>query len=179
MEHEKSQHGLVPLLHDVGLHLYEVVPPHYATYCSFTSRIVKSVLSHFGLACELVPCQIWYCQPAQSYVIGFLGRPAPGKWDGHVVCRADNWIVDAAIHHFTKHFELDVPKVVVAACFEFPTQAIAKWDVSGTDRVWWHPPPAGVEAVVPEEPLDLIEGYAQGLIERLESAGHKPFVKPT
>jgi hypothetical protein len=148
----KIKLGLLPLLQDVGTHLYEVVPPDYATYCSFTSRIVKSVLAHFGQACELVPCQIWYCQP--------------------VVCQAGNWIVDAAVHHFSKHFGLAVPKVVVAPCFEFPTLAIAKWDVSDTDRVWWYSPPIEAHAVVPEEPVNLIEEYARQLIARLELAGH-------
>ena len=181
-EIEKTKLGLLPLLQDVGTHLYEVVSPEYATYCSYTSRIVKSVLAHFGQASELVPCQIWYCQPGHTYVIGFLGRPAPGKWDGHVVCQAGNWIVDTAVQHFSKHFGLAVPKVVVAPCFDFPTLAIAKWDVSDTDRVWWHPPPIEADAVVPEEPVNLIEEYARQLIARLELAGHASVVsavKPT
>jgi hypothetical protein len=155
------------LLQVVGRHFYEVVPLKYATYCSFTSRIAKVVLEHLGVPCELVPCQIWYCKPDQTYVIGFLGRSAPGKWDGHVVCRAGHWFLDTAMHHFKKEFGLSVPHVVAAQCFEFPTQAIAKWDVSDTDRVWWHQPPQDVNAQPPEEPEDLIQQYATQLIERV------------
>ena len=151
----------------MGGHFYEVVPLSYATYCSFTSRIAKAVLEHFGLACALESCQIWYCKPDQTYVIGFLGRIATGKWDGHVVCRSGNWLMDTAIHHFAKEFGLNVPKVVVVPCFEFPTQAIAKWDVSDTDRVWWHHPPQGVDALPPEEPQALIDKYVQQLIDKV------------
>lgn len=164
---EKPKPDPGELVQVVGRHLYEVVPLNYATYCSFTARIVQVVLAHFGQACELVPCQIWYCRPDQTYVIGFLGHPAPGKWDGHVVCRAGHWLMDTAVHHFAKEFGLDVPKVVAAPCFEFPTQAIAKWDVSDTDRVWWHHPPLGVDATPPQEPKELIDKYAQLLIKKV------------
>lgn len=151
----------------LGNHFYEVVPPSYATYCSFTSRISKAVLEHFGLACQLVPCQIWYCKPDHTYVIGFLGQSKPNKWDGHVVCRADNWIVDAAIHHFSKEFGLSVPKVVSTTCFEFPTQPLATWQISSTDSVWWQQPPNGVDTTPPEEPADMVAGYATELIKRV------------
>ena len=166
----QEQQEPATLLQALGRHFYEVVPLKYATYCSFTSRIAKAVLVHFGLPCELQPCQIWYCQPDHTYVIGFLGRPAKGKWDGHVVCRSGQWLLDTSIHHFAKEFDLPVPYVVSSACFEFPTQALSKWDVNASDRVWWHHPPQGADVMPPEEPQEIIDGYAAKLIEKLKTA---------
>ena len=149
---------------------YEVVPHSYATYCAFTSRIVQAVLAHFGVASELVPSQILYCKPDHTYVIGFLGQSLPGKWDGHVVCRVDNWLIDTATHHFEKLFQLSVPRVVAIQCFEFPSQVIAQWYLSDTDSIWWQQPPANVDTIAPEEPPEMIAAYAADLIEKVEPA---------
>jgi hypothetical protein len=155
---------LMQLLSD---HFYEVVPTSYATFCAFSAYISKGVLEHFGLACELQPCQIWYCHPDHTYVIGFLGRPAAGKWDGHVVCRSGPWLIDGAMQHFAKEFGLRVPRVVVAPCFEFPSQALARWRASDTDTVWWHHPPVGSKVELPQEPQDMIDGYVAQLVEKI------------
>lgn len=159
---------LTELIDAVARQFYDVVPQRYATYCSFTSRIVQAVLTHFEVPSTLVPCQILYCKPDHTYVIGFLGNAQPGKWDGHVVCRADHWLIDTAVHHFEKQFQLSVPKVVAVRCFEFPSQVIAQWYQSDADSIWWQQPPAGVDATPPEEPHDMVASYAAALIQKIE-----------
>ena len=161
---------LTELIDAVAHQFYDVVPQRYATYCSFTSRIVQAVLAHFEVHSALVPCQILYCKPDHTYVIGFLGQSNPGKWDGHVVCRADNWLIDTAVYHFEKMFQLSVPKVLTVPCFEFPTQVIARCYQSDTDSIWWQQPPAGVNATPPEEPQDMVASYAKALIQKVEQA---------
>ncbi len=147
---------------------YHIVPETYRTYCSFTSDIIQSVLRHFGIPCKRVPCQLWYTRPDHIYIIGFLGKEIPGKWDGHVVCCTDdNILVDAATHNFARDFGLAVPWLVMTKMFEFPTAAIAHRALSSTDALWWHPPPQGIDARPPQEPTELVEKFAIQLITEL------------
>lgn len=154
---------------------YTVVPPELKTYCAFTSAVVQKVLQHHGAACKLVPCQIWYSQPGHDYVIGFLGRNSPQqtphKWDGHVVCCTDDWLVDTATHHFQREFGLSVPSVVVAPLFTFPTTALAHKRINEVDALWWHAPPVHADTRLPEEPLELVNQHAQALIAHLQHTG--------
>lgn len=163
---------------------YEVVPHQYRTYCSFTSQIIQQVLVHFDVPCKRVPCQIWYTQPDHIYVIGFLGKDTPQKWDGHVVCCTDHLLIDAATHHFERDFGLQVPWTVVTPLFEFPTPALAHTNISATDAIWWQPPPAQTDTPPPLEPQALVDQYATELIQRLEAvqpatASHPAQFKPT
>lgn len=155
------------LIQKLAQSFYEVVPEQYKTYCAFTSEIIEKVLRHFGLSCERLPCQIWYTQPEHIYVVGFLGTSTPGKWDGHVVCSADNILIDAATHHFEREFGLKVPWLVVAPRFTFPTPALAHASMNKPDAIWWQPPPMHADTTLPEQPQALVNPYSQALIQRL------------
>jgi hypothetical protein len=165
-----SPDHLTALIEKLAHIFYEVVPVQYRTYCSFTSEIIAKVLAHHGLPCRRVPCQMWYTQSDHIYVIGFLGKNTPAKWDGHVVCCVGNLLIDAATHHFEREFGLSVPSVIVTPMFEFPTPALAHINVNTTDAIWWQPPPEGVDTTPPEEPQALVAQYADALIHRLNSA---------
>lgn len=164
-----------PLISQLAREFYAVVPTDYKTYCSLTSHIVQKVLEHFGVPCERVPCQLWYCQPQNIYVLGFLGpnNPAysPDKWDGHVVCCADHILIDTATHHFEREFGLPVPWVVTTPMFGFPTPALARVSLGAQDALLWQSPPAHADTRLPDEPQDLVARYAQDLIERLQAPG--------
>ena len=122
-------------------HFYDVVPRELQTYCALTSRISQTVLSHFGIQATLQPCQVWLVTDERNFVVGFVGRPNPRKWDGHVVCRAGNMIIDAALMHFTKQFGLQTPGIVASTCFDVPSQVISRRDLGVGSRLWWHHPP--------------------------------------
>ena len=169
MSAPSGSHGNLALIERLANSFYTVVPEQYRTYCSFTSQIIQEVLTHYGAPCQLVSCQIWYTQPNHIYVIGFLGKDTPSKWDGHVVCCCDHILIDAATHHFEREFGLKVPSVMVSAMFEFPTPALAQTNINATDAIWWQPPPEGIDTSPPEEPLDLVMQYAEALIHKLDS----------
>ena len=168
------QPHIAPLLDRLARSFYEVVPHEYKTYCSLTARIAQRVLQRFGIACECVPCQVWYSQPHHHYVIGFLGpqnpNHNPGKWDGHVVCCTDRWLLDTATHHFQREFGLTAPDVVLTPLFAIPSTALAYLQLQDSNALWWHTPPMQADTQAPEEPPALVERYAQALIERLEAA---------
>ena len=51
---------------------YEVVPEKYRTFCVFNARLLQMVLTHYRIASELMPCQIWLSRADDSIVLGFL-----------------------------------------------------------------------------------------------------------
>ncbi len=153
---------------------YKVVPTDLRTYCSVTSKISKNVLLHFGIEADLLPCQIWLTTPEQNFVVGFTGKSSvPGKWNGHVVCSTVNIIIDAALHNFTRDFDLTVPRIAAAHRFQVPTQVIARLDLNVQNGLWWHCPPTSgeIDLRIPDEPPGLIAKYSTQLIEHMSAMG--------
>ncbi len=149
---------------------YSVVPHELKTYCSVTSRITQATLKHFGVETRLLPCQVWVATADHNYVVGFVGKvPVNGKWDGHVVCSGDGFIVDAALRHFNVEFGLTVPSIVAAEKFAVPTQVISRVNLDTASRLWWYMPPVSddIDLNVPQEPPEVIAKYSALLIERL------------
>ena len=160
----------VTLINQLAHCFYTVVPEQYRTYCAFTSEIIQKVLTHFGVRCERIPCQIWYTQPGHLYVIGFLGKDDPQKWDGHIVCCADGHLIDAALHHFEREFGLQVPWVITTPMLSFPTPALAHVNMNSSDAIWWQPPPVGTDTQPPSEPQDLVQQYVHALLNAIHTA---------
>lgn len=148
---------------------FDEVPASLKTYCAVSSAICQTVLRRFDIAAELQPCQIWHVDGTRSHVIGFLGRPQkPHCWDGHVVCRAGDHLLDAATQHFQVQFGLVVPWVTVVPMFELPTQALARSELAGGAQLWWLRAPPGMDATPPHEPDELVQDHAERLIARLQ-----------
>ena len=147
---------------------YEVVPLELRTYCALTSAISKAVLHHFAIQSRVVPCQLWCAAPKHNYVVGFVGnRKTDGKWDGHAICMAGNWLIDAALHHLQTEFQIAVPPVATVEVFTIPTHIIGRADLSNQHTIWWHKPPQGANTRLPKNPPSLVCEYADRLIERL------------
>jgi hypothetical protein len=160
------------LINQLAHGFYRVVPEQYRTYCAFTTEIIQKVLHRLSVPCERVPCQILYTQPDHIYVIGFLGKHDPAKWDGHIVCCAGGILIDAALHHFEQEFGLQVPWMITTPMLNFPTSALAHVSMNSSDAIWWQSPPAGVATQPPSEPQDLVQQYADALIIALTPSLH-------
>ena len=162
------------LLEQLAQCFYTVVPEQYKTYCSFTSAIAQTVLQQMGLDCRRVPCQVWYSQPGRHYVVGFFNdgdaNANPAKWDGHVVCCTDNFLLDTATHHFQREFDVPVPDVAVVPLFGIRSSVLAHLRLNGTDAMWWHTPPAQAQTNPPDNPEALVQSYATQLLEHLGRA---------
>ena len=147
---------------------YEVVPLELRTCCALTSTISKAVLDHFAIQSRVVPCQLWCAAPTNNYVIGFIGnKKTEGKWDGHAICMAGNWLIDTALHHLQREFQIPVPPVAVLEAFAIPTQIISRADLSHHHTIWWHRPPQGANTRLPQNPQSIVSECAAGLIERM------------
>jgi hypothetical protein len=147
---------------------YEVVPAEFRTFCALTSRISQAVLSKFSIVNELMPCQLWYTNQTQNYVVGFLNNQAPtAEWNGHVVCRAGNVIIDAATQNLEVKLGVQVPWVVVARRFMVTTQLISRARLDNNAMLEWFYPPQGVVTEPPEEPSALIEQYSSLLFQKI------------
>ena len=154
------------------LAFYDVVPSDFRTFCSLTSRISKQVLDKFGISNELMPCQLWYTNQTQNYVVGFLDQQEPSsEWNGHVVCRAGNVIMDAATQNLEVKLGVTVPWVVVARRFLVTTQLISRARLDNHAMLEWFYPPANMNTEPPAEPIALVEQYGNLLYEHI---AHSP-----
>jgi hypothetical protein len=114
-------------------------------------------------------CQLWYAAPDRNHVIGFVHRQsARDKWDGHVICATRRWYMDAAVKHLERDIGVRVPHVIAGERFGIPSQAIARFDLSTTERIWWYHPPAGATAA-PREPATLVDGLADALFTKIRA----------
>ena len=148
---------------------YEVMPEKYRTFCVFNARLLQKVLTHFGIRSELMPCQIWLSRPDDSIALGFLDtKPGPGGWDGHVACRAGDYFIDASVYHFKEAAGIDVSDAVLVQRFDRPSHILGRYNVSDSDRLWWHQPPDGVDPTPPEENQTELNFYANQLIAHLD-----------
>ena len=149
---------------------FNIVPSNYKTYCSFNSRICVYALRSLGVRAILKPCQLWHAGKDSSVVIGFLGnRPTKNKWDGHVICQAGSWFIDAAVSHFSSEFSLKVPEIIVGKCFDLPSRVIARTYISSQESLWWIDPPNESRRNPPVEPRELVEKYGTLLADRVRS----------
>lgn len=156
------------IVDELRLRFYELVPSDLSTFCSLTSRITHAVLARFSIPNELMPCQLWYSNPTQNFVIGFMSKLEPSlEWNGHVVCRAGNVIIDAATQNLELKLGVPVPWVVVARRFLVTSQLIARARLADNAMLEWFYPPHGAVVQPPEEPVHLIEQYADLLFERI------------
>ncbi len=156
---------------------YTVVPRDYRTYCAFTARIACAALRGLGMDAELLPCQMWCVTPQDNYVVGFLDRiqPEKGRWNGHVVCTAGNYFLDAAVCNFERDFQLQVPTVVYGKVFDHSTTVIARVNLAASSQLWWHHPARGANIAVPDAPAKLVADFAQRLVARVRATPQSPY----
>lgn len=154
---------------------YEVVPIKYKTFCSLTSEVSKFVLKYFQIESQLLPCQAWLSSSKRDFIIGFTNSNLPKKWDGHVVCLAKNWLIDAATHHFKKDFGIDVPDILLSKKFQFESNVIARVEFDSSSSIWWFKPPHESKILIPSNPEELIMQLSNTLIDKLEATMRTSF----
>lgn len=155
----------------LGQFFFNEVPVQYSTYCALNSLIACSVLKKFGHQGEVLPCQLGLALPKQLHLFGFIDPPPQGQWNGHAICVSDGHLIDLAVSHCKKIFD-DAPKVVVAPLFPKFSAAISRVTLDSTANIalWWLPPPSGYDTTIPEEPINIVQQFAERLYRRLSSA---------
>lgn len=146
------------------------MPEKYRIFCVFNARLLQIVLKHYHIDSELMPCQIWLSRPDDSIALGFFDtQPGPGGWHGHVACRAGDYFIDASVYHFNEAAGIDAPYAVLVHRFTQPSHVLGRYNISDTDRLWWHQPPEGVDPTPPEENQAVLTLHANQLIAHLDS----------
>ena len=103
------------ILKKLQQHFYDVVPPQLKTYCVVDSQIACQVLNHFDMEANLYLCQMRHYSSKGIYAVGFVEEKIPStQWNGHVICKTQNWFLDASL--FT--FSMLVLVIVVCRHFE-------------------------------------------------------------
>ena len=162
----------------LGKTFYSVVPAQYNTYCSFTALIAQHALRQFGIAASVVPCQAWYAGPDGNFIVGFYRKDAPEKWEGHAICVADGWLIDAATHHFRKQLGLEIADIVCKRTFGIISNVIGRFDVNERQRIWWIQAPHELDTRIPEEPKALVTQFGDALACHMQAVLQGPATAP-
>lgn len=146
---------------------FEVVPMELATYCAVNSKILCAVLNHFGIEASLYACQMQHHSSKGIYCVGFIGdKLTHNQWNGHVICKIQNWFIDAAIFTFNKKFNLEVPFVINVRSNDFRQQQFAHYSLSDGSKIKWFQVPDGFNNSIPDEPIEIIQRYTHELIKK-------------
>ena len=157
------------ILEKLTSHFFEVVPLELSTFCAVDSKIACAVLNQFGIEASLYACQMRHYSSKGIYAVGFVGDKLPqGQWNGHVICKTKNWFIDAALFTFKKKFNLEVPLVVGIRADDFEQQQFAHQSLSDGSEIKWFQAPEGFDKSIPDEPQEIIQKYADELIEIIE-----------
>ena len=148
---------------------YEVVPLELATFCAADSKIACEVLNHFGIEATLYVCQMRHYSSKGIYAVGFVGDKLPqGQWNGHVICKTQNWFIDAALFTFKKKFNLQVPLALGIRADNFEQHQFAHYNLSDDSEIKWFQAPDGFDKSIPDEPFEIIQKYTQELVKRID-----------
>ena len=136
---------------------FELVPLELSTFCALNTRISCAVLNHFGIEASPYVCQVRHYSSKGIYNLGFGGyKFAQGQWDGHVICKSENFFIDAALFTFKKKFNLEVPLVVGIRADDFEQQQFAHYSLSDGSELKWFQAPDGFDKSIPDEPSSIL-----------------------
>lgn len=155
------QSSIEATLNELGKAYYQVVPVEYRTFCSFTAQATSLALRELGFSSQLLQCQVLYGYPKGNLAVGFTDQEKPGKWNGHVVCTCEGWLIDAATSHLRAAEPL-VPDLVITRLLPTWSSALAKKSIDEQRSILWLRPPPGKWQPMPAEPADIVtrEGRA-------------------
>ncbi len=150
---------------------FQVVPPTLRTHCLLTSLVSQRVLLTMGIEAGRVPCQIVHAGPSRNIVSGFTGGvDMPDRWDGHVVCVADGYVVDAATYAFEERFGVWSPWVATVQQLQgVRSHLIARLDLAGGATLWWLTPPSGADLQLPPQSEALVDMLSGRLLQALHA----------
>jgi hypothetical protein len=159
--------GPPDLLQSIVDNLYSVIDRRWETYCILVSNVVAAALHRLGVEAEVIPCQLVHIGGPRYDVIGFSGRCLPDQWDGHVVVRVGQFVIDGAVAGLRHHAGRNVPAAVLARCLPIPSSILARHDLGGDRQLLWLAPPDGADTAPPLQPEDLICTLSERLVARL------------
>ena len=154
----------------LAIEFFEVVPLELSTFCAVNTKICCAVLNHYGVEASPYVCQLRHYSSKAIHNVGFSGNVLPkGQWDGHVICKSENFFIDAAIFTFKKKFNLEVPLVVGIRADDFMQQQFAHYSLTDGSELKWFQAPGGFDKSIPNEPAEIIEKYTQLLVRRIDA----------
>lgn len=146
----------------LGKAYFQVVPVEYKTFCAFTAQTTSLALQELGFSAQLLLCQVLYGHPKGTLAVGFTDNEQPGKWNGHVVCTCEGWLIDAATSHL-RAAEPQVPDLVITRLLPPWSSALAKVSMDEQRSILWLRPPPGAWQPMPAEPTELLKKEGSAL----------------
>jgi hypothetical protein len=123
---------------------YVALPESLKTYSVFTTHLFSKALQYYGIKTRVLPCRLWCStlKTKKEFVGGFFNFGDAEKWNGHIICLAGDWLIDAAIYHLNPTFGYQVPKIIAERIFFPPPHIYAQHRLNKkTEFVWYRLPP--------------------------------------
>lgn len=123
---------------------YVALPESLKTYSVFVTHLFSKALRHYGIKTRVLPCRLWcsILKTKKEFVGGVFNFGDAEKWNGHVVCLAGDWIIDAAIYHLNPTFGYQVPKIIAERIvFPQPHTYTRHRLNKKTEFIWYRLPP--------------------------------------
>ena len=158
------------ILKKLEQHFYDVVPHQLKTYCVVDSQIACQVLNHFDMEASLYPCQMRHYSAKGIYAVGFVeGKIPPSQWNGHVICKTQNWFLDASLFTLSKNFQVEVPLAICAKAIDFKNYKFARYDLVDGSVLRWFQAPENFDLKIPDEPKVIVQKYADEIIKIIDA----------
>lgn len=156
-----EQHHILKLVVE---EYFVVLPPALKVHSLFATHILSQTLQHYGIRTRVIPCRLWSSlNPKFEFAGGFVNFTNVEKWNGHVVCLAGEWLIDAALYHLNPTYNYEVPKIIARRIVMPERGTYARYRMNkNVEFVWYRLPPE-----VPLVPLTGYEDYIDRFVTKL------------
>ena len=143
---------------------YVALPAALKVHSLFATHILSQTLQHYKIRTRVIPCRLWSSlNPKFEFTGGFVNFTNVEKWNGHVVCLAGEWLVDAALYHLNPTYNYEVPKIIARRISMPERGTYTRYRMNkNVEFVWYRLPPQ-----VPLVPLTGYEDYIDRFTSKL------------
>jgi hypothetical protein len=150
---------------------YVALPENLKTYSLFSTHLLSKALQHYRIKTRVIPCRLWCStlKPEKEFVGGVLNFGDAEKWNGHAICLAGDWLIDASIYHLNPTFGYQVPKIIAKRII-FPEPLIyARHKLDKNKEFIWYRLPAKAPAIPMVGYEDFMQRYFPTLLAHMDS----------
>jgi len=152
---------------------YAVLPAALQVHSVFATHILSTVLHRFGIRTRVLPCRLWCSSlhtsaPGRRETVGgVVNYGNSEKWNGHVICLAGDWLVDAALYHLNPAFNYEVPKIIATRMLQPAPGTYARYQWRRNSEFIWYRLPPNAPAVSVTGYEDYLDRFVDNLVAHL------------
>lgn len=149
---------------------YVALPESLKTYSLFSTHLLSRALQHYRIKTRIIPCRLWCStlKPEKEFVGGLFNFGDAEKWNGHAVCLAGDWLIDASIYHLNPTFGYQVPKIIAKRIIFPEPLTYARHKINKNTEFVWYRLPANAPAIPLVGYEDFMQRYLPTLLTHMD-----------